>query len=207
VAAAAGLEDDDMDIETNLRAVTAIAPVVKRAGKPLTVDFQDGYGSKLQEGIRKLVHLGVAGINLEDHNRGTKARYTIDEAADRVKQAVEAASAAGSPDFVVNARVDELVHGGTIQDTIDRGKAYLAAGAANVFVWGGGKRGGISRTEVEQLCAAFEGRLNVIVKLPRGGLSVSELATIGVARCSVGPTLQSIALESVKKVADDYLRG
>jgi 2-methylisocitrate lyase-like PEP mutase family enzyme len=206
VAAAAGLGDDDLDIDTNLRAVAAIAPIAKRAGKPLTVDFQDGYGSKLQEGITRLVELGVAGVNLEDHSREMKGRYTIEEAAKRVEQAMQAAITAGSPDFVLNARVDELVHGGTLDDAISRGKAYLAAGASNVFVWGGGARGGISRAEVEQLCAAFDGKLNVIVKLPNGGLTVNELAAIGVARCSLGPTLQFAAIEAVKKAAEEYLR-
>ena len=49
VAAAAGLEDDDLTLEINLAAVKGIAKVAKQFNLPLTVDFQDGYGDKLEE--------------------------------------------------------------------------------------------------------------------------------------------------------------
>lgn len=98
----------------------------------------------------------------------------------------------GVPDFVVNARTDVLMQGGTIEDAITRGKAYLDAGAFNVMVLGGSDRGGITTDEVMELTEAFRGQLNVSVKLAKGGLTVKDLAGIGVARCSVGPQLQEI---------------
>jgi len=208
VAAAAGFDDDDMDMETNLRAVAAIAPIARELKKPLSVDFQDGYGDRLEEGMKKLIALDVVGINIEDADKEAQKMYSTQEATSRVKRAVAAAKANGVPDFVVNARCDTLLHGGSVEDAIERGQAYLAAGAANVFVWGGSKRGGITTAEVAQLTEAFGGKLNVSVKLgPRGsgGLTVKELAGMGVARCSIGPTLQLIAAEEIKKVAEQYL--
>jgi 2-methylisocitrate lyase-like PEP mutase family enzyme len=198
VANAAGLEDDDLDMETNLRTAAVVASVARTFGKPLTVDFQDGYGSRLEEGIGKLIDLGVAGINLEDFSQETGKMYPLEEAAHRVKRAVGAATSKGVPDFLINARVDELVHGGTLEDAIARGKAYLAAGAANVFVWGGSKRGGISASEVRDLCQAFEGKLNVSIKLLPRSLSVEGVAKIGVARCSIGPKIQFAAAKSAR---------
>lgn len=59
------------------------------------------------------------------------------------------------PDFCVNARTDALGHGGSIEESIDREKAYLAAGATTVFVWGGGDRRGVSAEEVKQLVEAL----------------------------------------------------
>jgi len=134
VAAAAGLADNDLDISTNLRAATAIAGVAKQFNKPLTVDFQDGYGDRLEDGIERLIRLGVVGINLEDVNNATGQMYAVEEAAARVKRAVQAAASHGVPDFVVNARVDSFIHGGSVEEAVKRGHAYLAAGAANIFV-------------------------------------------------------------------------
>jgi 2-methylisocitrate lyase-like PEP mutase family enzyme len=86
---------------------------------------------------------------------------------------------------------------------ITRGKRYLAAGATTVFVWGGGR--GVSRAEVEQLVKEFDGRLNVSLKMTPDGLTVKQLAEIGVARISVGPSLQSIALKAFGDEAENLL--
>jgi 2-methylisocitrate lyase-like PEP mutase family enzyme len=51
VAAAAGYADNEMTLETNLTAVPAIAPVAGEYSLPLTVDWQDGYSDRLEEGI------------------------------------------------------------------------------------------------------------------------------------------------------------
>lgn len=205
VAQAAGLDDDDMDMETNLHAVQIIAPIAKEFNKPLSVDFQDGYGDQLENGIASLIKLGVVGINLEDVDKDAGKIYSVGEAASRVQRAVKAANDNAVPDFVVNARCDALLHGGSLDDAIKRGKAYLEAGAANIFVWGGGKRGGISRDEVVELTEAFGGKLNVSVKtMVPDGLTVKELAEIGVARCSIGPQLQLKAAEAVKQNAEKY---
>ncbi|KAF9770615.1 hypothetical protein IL306_011817 [Fusarium sp. DS 682] len=85
VAAAAGLRDDDLTMEINIAAATRIASAIKDFQKPLSVDFQDGYGDRLEDGIRQLLQAGVAGINLEDYNNTTKKMYSSDEAASSIK--------------------------------------------------------------------------------------------------------------------------
>jgi 2-methylisocitrate lyase-like PEP mutase family enzyme len=132
--------------------------------------------------------------------------HSIEKASDRVRQAKEMAARNGIPDFVVNARTDVLLHGGTLDDVIERGKAYLAAGAFSVFVWGGTARGGLSREEVKLLTKAFHGRLKVMMTMTANGLSVQEVAQIGVSRCSIGPFLQFAAKDSVTEAAAGYLR-
>lgn len=205
VAQAAGLDDDDLDMETNLRAVSIIAPIAQKFNKPLSVDFQDGYGDQLEHGIASLIKLGVVGINLEDANKDTKKMYDIDEAASRVQRAVKAANDNGVPDFVVNARCDTMLHGGTLDDAVKRGKAYLEAGAANIFVLGGEAPGGPTKEEVAKLTEAFNGKLNIGARIMGSGLSVSELAQIGIARCSLGPQLQMKTTETIKQNAEKYL--
>jgi len=202
VARAAGTTDDDMTLDVNLAAVKGIAAVAKEFNKPLTVDIQDGYGSQLEEAIGKLLDLGVSGINLEDCDKATGKMHDVETAVSRVRRALDVAGKRNVPNFVVNARCDVLVQGGEMEEVIERGKKYLDAGATTVFVWGG-KRG-VSKAEVEQMVKGFGGRLNVSLKMS-DGLTIKELAEIGVARISVGPALQFVAMKAFQNEAEKLL--
>ncbi|KAM0262790.1 hypothetical protein ACHAQJ_001584 [Trichoderma viride] len=202
VAEAAGLKDDTLTRAANVTSARNIASAVKEFGKPLSVDFQDGYGDELEQGITELIQAGVVGVNLEDYNGSTKKLYSASVAADRIKRVLSTATALGVPDFVVNARCDTLVQGGGFEEVIERGHAYLAAGATTVFVWGASR--GVSRAEVVELVKEFDGRLNVLLNLS-GGLTTKELAAIGVSRISIGPTLQIGAMAKLQKDAEAIL--
>lgn len=203
VARQAGLEDDDLDFDTNINAARGMVKVADKLGKPLTIDIQNAYGDRLEEAFTTLVDMGVVGVNLEDVDKDTGKQYSVDEAVKRIKRARKVVEDKGVPDFVVNARCDTLVHGGEMDDVIARGKQYLAAGATTVFVWGGSQRGGVRDAEVGQMVKEFDGRLNVSMK--PNGLNVAELAKLGVARISVGPTLQFAAMAAVKEGAEKML--
>jgi 2-methylisocitrate lyase-like PEP mutase family enzyme len=209
VAAAAALDDDDLTLPINLSAARAVATVAKRFNKPLTVDFQDGYGNQLESGVRALIKAGVVGINLEDFGReiGTGGGlYPIDVAVSRIKTVLDVARSEGVPDFVINARSDALLAGKDLSEAIERGQKYLDAGASNVFVWGGKARGGITRQEVVDLTKAFGGRLNVSLRLAPGGLSIQELKDIGVARISIGPQLTGKVGDFLQREVENLLR-
>ncbi|PKK45940.1 hypothetical protein CI102_9123 [Trichoderma harzianum] len=188
VARANGTEDDDMDAQTNLRAVLPIAKVAAEFNKPFTVDIQDAYGEKLEE----------------DVNKDTQKFYSQQEAVERIRRTLKVAESLGVKDFVVNARCDVLVHGGQLSEVLTRGKAYLAAGATSVFVWGGSQRG-VSRDEVATMVKEFDGRLNVSMKLSPDGLNASQLSEIGVSRISIGPAIQFIAMDTYAKEAEKIL--
>lgn len=160
---------------------------------PLSVDMRDGWGDKLESVVASIIQAGAVGCNLEDEDGETGQLMPMDVAVDRVRRVLREAARLGVPDFAVNARTDALLHGGTVDDAITRGKAYLEAGAATVFVWGGRKRG-MSREEVLKLVQAFEGRLNVSLRTAPGYLTVKELGEMGVARISVGRGLQEVAM-------------
>jgi 2-methylisocitrate lyase-like PEP mutase family enzyme len=204
VARANETSDDDLTLETNVGVAKGIAAVAKEFNKPLTVDIQDAYGPRLEEAIGALVDHGVAGVNLEDCELATGKMYPQSEAVTRIKRALSTARHHGMPDFVVNARCDTLVKGGELAEVLERGKAYLAAGATTVFVWGGSQRG-VSSAEVKEMVKAFDGRLNVSLKAD--GLTVKELAQMGVARISVGPTLQFLAMATYAQEAEKLLTG
>ena len=115
IAAAAGLKDEELDLETNMRAAVAIATVARAHAKPLTVDLQDGYGDQLDDALQGVIDLGAVGVNLEDATND--GMYKAEEAASRIRQVLEVAKRNDIPDFVVNARSDTLLHGG-----FDRGR-------------------------------------------------------------------------------------
>lgn len=201
IAVAANTTDDALTYEENLNGIRAIAKVAQEYDKPLTADIQDAYGDRLEAAIGALLDLDVAGCNLEDYDNANRRMYPEAEAAARVERTMAVARKRGEADFVVNARCDALHHGGDLAEVIRRGQAYLAAGATNVFVWGG-KRG-VSEEEVRALVEAFQGRLSV--KLDFEGLTVKQLAEIGVARVSVGPSMQTRMMRALAQDAQALL--
>lgn len=202
IAIASNTTDEALTYEQNLQGIRRIAAVAKEYNKPLTADIQDAYGDRLEEAIGALLDLGVAGCNLEDVDNANSKMYLKDEATERVRRTMAVAKERGQPDFVVNARCDSLLHGGEISEVIERGKAYLEAGATTIFVWGA-KRG-VRTEEVQKLVEAFDGRLSV--KLNFEGLSIRELAQIGVARVSVGPSMQQRMMKALAQDAEALLK-
>ena len=223
IAAQLGIKDEELSLEQNLDAIRKIAPLCRQANLPLSVDIQDGYGAQIESVVAAVVEAGAVGANIEDSipsagfDKGISGSlYAADEQVQRLKAALEAAAASGCPDFVLNARcdvfrLDETSSGlddeARMREAVGRGRAYLDAGAATIFFWGGGARG-LSRAEVETLVRELGGR--VAVKLGDGipeALSVRELAEIGVARISVGPSLFLRAMDAAKKAASSILSG
>ncbi|KAI0549515.1 Phosphoenolpyruvate/pyruvate domain-containing protein [Xylaria curta] len=201
VARAAGISDEELTMGLNVAAVLGIAKVAAEFKKPLTVDIQDAYGPNLETAINTLLELGVSGINLEDCELATGNLYTPDEASSRIRRVLEIARERGVSDFVVNARCDVLTRGWGLGEAISRGKRYLEAGATTVFVWGGQR--GVSRGEVERMVEEFDGRLAVLATTD--GLTVKQLAEIGVARVSIGPSLMFAALKTLRSEASKLL--
>jgi len=203
IGEAQGITDDDLTLEQNLQSIRIVASVVVPSGKPLTVDLQDGYDD-VAKTIKEAIFLGAVGCNIEDVDREASPRPRLrdaKEAIKRLQQAKQAAEEVGVPDFVVNARTDALLFGASIEDAIDRGQAYLDAGATTAFIWGGPKRG-VSTQEVKQLVSGLGGMVNVKMNLRPGFLDVSALRELGVARISVGPELFHRAMKGYREGAD-----
>lgn len=203
IAATQGKADNDLHPDDIFRAVRNIVKADLR-GLPLSLDLQDGYESP-ETTISNAIELGASGCNIEDEARG-RGLYSIDEAGARVRLVVKTADQLTVPDFVVNARTDVLVHGGTIEEAIRRGKVYLENGATTVFVWGGPARG-MSRGEVQQLVEGLDGKVAVKMNLSPGSLTVSELKALGVARISVGPELYKVAMNALTEAAKKMMEG
>ncbi|KAE9375840.1 Phosphoenolpyruvate/pyruvate domain-containing protein [Stipitochalara longipes BDJ] len=213
--------DASLTFNQNLAGIQKIAPLAQSAGLPLTIDLQDGYGEFLEECIHRIIYAGAVGANIEDSypekgfGDGMDCLRSVEESAERIRLAVKYAADIGLPDFVVNARTDVLrlkpnpvgwTREMMVHEVVKRGKAFLDAGATCVFVWGGAA-GEINREEVKLLVKEFEGRLAVKLADGKDGLSVKELAELGVCRISMGGGLYSKDMHSVRIKADWILKG
>ena len=158
-------------------------------------------------------NVSSVGTSVEDDNASQRARSAkyretqdrlrpFDESVARVAAIIAAAEAEGV-NFQLNARTDAIARGGerpiseSIDDAIARGRAFLDAGAALVFV-----PGAVSREVVEPLVEGLGvGKLSVI-GLP-GALTAAEFQELGVARVSYGPLTQRVALRALRDLATD----
>lgn len=189
IAAAHGYPDgEQIPLQEMIEAIRLIASVVDL---PVTADLEGGYGDAGAT-VAAAIDAGAVGGNLEDHLRP----------AEEHARAVAAARAAGDAagiHFVINARTDEYLLGAKDVDrAIAAGHTYLDAGADCVFVPGAG-----SAEDVAALVKAFDGRLSLIGS-PKS-LPMDELASLGVARISVGPGSLGIAAAALRDGAAQLL--
>ena len=150
--------------------------------------------------MRRAIGAGAVGGNLEDGMR------PLDEALGAVEAAVRAGAAEGVA-FVLNARTDALLIPGErsqdelVAEAISRGRAFLDAGASCVFVPG--------RLDAETAARLVDGiglRKVSVIAVP-GGATPAQFGAVGVARVSVGPWAQRVALTALAEAGADLLAG
>jgi 2-methylisocitrate lyase-like PEP mutase family enzyme len=168
--------------------LAAVARIVRAVSVPVTVDFERGYGLSPAELVERLASTGAVGLNLEDSNPATGEMISPAEQADFLASVREAATSI-SVDLVINARTDSFLRqaGSPAEQldlTIERGRRYLAAGADCVY-----PIGVADFAVIDQLVSGIAGPVNVGYGR-RGERPLAELAALGVARVSFGPSLQ-----------------
>ena len=185
VARSLGWEDGEgTPVDEMLRVVERIAAAVS---VPVTADLEAGYGDPPRTAAAAL-DAGAAGMNLEDSRGGALA--SVDEQAEIVR-AVRAAA----PPIVLNARVDVFLLGiGGVDEGVERGNAYLEAGADCVYPIFAS-----DRADIEALVRGIRGPVNVL--LTTRAPSVGELAKLGVARATWGAGLAHAALAEATRIA------
>jgi len=192
IAATFGYEDGEK-IPLDLH-LSMIERIVEAVSIPVSADLEGGYGN-VGETIRRAIGVGVVGANLEDQLR------PLDEAVAGVEAALAAGQAEGI-DFVLNARTDAFTVGGArdhdvkLADAVERGTAFIAAGAPVVFV-----PGPLTEDDIRTLVEAFGPQKLSVIGIP-GSPSLGRLEELGVARVSYGPLSQRIALTALQ----DFVR-
>jgi 2-methylisocitrate lyase-like PEP mutase family enzyme len=198
LAAAFGYDDGEQ-IPRDL-VLDMCSRIVGAVDLPVTADLEAGYGDAA-ETIRRAIGVGVVGANLEDGMR------PLEESSAAVSAAVSAAEAEGVT-FVLNARTDAFLlagkrdRGEVVADAVERGRAFLDAGAACVFVPGAADLG-----EIQSLVEGIGERRVSLMGLPKVLPSLADLEAMGVARVSYGPFPQRVALMALEDLAGELLGG
>jgi 2-methylisocitrate lyase-like PEP mutase family enzyme len=183
VAAAIGVPDG---ADRTKDATYALAKSLVHLPVPISVDAEHGFSeepSEVAEYALRLEELGVAGINLEDRNQDPRHHAKVIAAVKHTTR------------LFVNARTDTYWLGDG-SETLERCRAYQAAGADGLFVPG-------IREDIEPI-VALGLPLNVLW-LP--GSTVKELAERGVARISTGSLLYRTAIGAAVNAAQAIKAG
>lgn len=179
--------------------IEAVGRVTAATELPVSADLEAGYGNP-GETVRKAIAVGVVGANIEDEMK------PLAEAVAAVEAVVSAGEREGVS-FVLNARTDAYLRAGdrpaadVLADAIERGRAYLDAGAACVFV-----PGLLDEETVRALVEAFGRQRLSVIGVP-GTLPLNRLEELGVARISYGPWSQRAALTALNDLTADVIAG
>jgi 2-methylisocitrate lyase-like PEP mutase family enzyme len=197
IAAAHGYPDGEQ-IPRDLM-IEAVGRIAAAVDLPVSADLEAGYGDP-GETISRAIDVGIVGANLEDQLK------PLPDAVRAVEAAIAAGEKAGVP-FVLNARTDAFLRAAdkdpaaVLADAIERGRAYLDAGAATFFC-----PGKLDEPTVTALVEAL-GRQKVnLIGVP-GSLSLADVQRLGVARVSYGPWSQNVALTALASLAEDVYAG
>ena len=136
-----------------VRRITAVAEA------PVIADGDDGYGNYLNviRLVREMQRAGASAIHIEDQVLPKKCGHfegkRIVPVADFIAKVRAFVDTRTSDDFLLIARTDAIAVGG-FNDAVDRGNAYLEAGADIIFV-----EAPITMEQVERLPKLIDGPL------------------------------------------------
>jgi 2-methylisocitrate lyase-like PEP mutase family enzyme len=185
-----GLPDsDDDDLSARDRNLAYIASIAAAVDLPLSADFMSGYGltpEDVAESVTRCVATGVAGLSIEDSTGNPLSPlYELPLAVERVRAAREAIDRSGA-DVLLTARAEcyHVGHRDPFRESVRRLQAYAAAGADVLFA-----PGPQNAAEIKAIVDAVAPKpLNLLV-VRDIGLSVDDVAALGVRRISVGGAL------------------
>jgi 2-methylisocitrate lyase-like PEP mutase family enzyme len=164
----------------------AIRRIAMSVEVPVTADVEAGYGLSPDELAERLLDAGAVGCNLEDTDHASGTLGDADGHA-RYLALVKAAAERAGVNLVVNARTDVFLHGDAapeirLEEALRRGRLYRDAGADCIYpIFARGRD--LLRGLVEGLGCP------VNAMATPGGLSVAELASLGIRRISFGTSL------------------
>jgi len=178
-----------------------IAEIVAATELPVNADFQGGYAQEpegVAENVRLCVETGVAGLSIEDATGDLAAPlHELPLAVKRIEAARAAIDATGAQVLLVARAESYLVqHPEPLKDVLRRLSAYAEAGADVLFA-----PGPRTREELREIVSAVAPKpVNAIVR-DQMGLTVADLAGIGVRRISVGSALARTAWGAFMRAA------
>ena len=197
-----GRADNKLLLDQTLEHLRTVVGAVKL---PVNADFEGGFADDPEQvgtNVRLAAETGIAGLSIED-STGDSAEplYEFDLAVERIRAARRAIDESGTG-IVLTGRSEGFVAGRPdLDETIRRLQAYAEAGADCLYA----PRIGTTE-QVSAIVAAVSPRpVNLLVNAPF--ITVTEAASLGVRRISVGGTLARTAwagfLQAAQEVADE----
>ena len=200
--------------DLGLTSMTEVAQAARRIAGAVTIpviaDGDTGYGGTLNvwRTVRDFEAAGVAGLHIEDQAWPKRAGHMTGKRVVATGEMVAKIRVAGeareNPDFVIIARCDALMVTG-LDDTIERGEAYLGAGADVLFF-----ETRDEMDEIEALAKRFRDRVPLLYnhsesgKVPR--LPASELEALGFKIAAFYGHAQLAACRTMGEVLAEILR-
>ncbi len=197
-----GLGDNGLGLEGVLAHIGEIAAA---SDIPLNADFEGGYAVEpagVAANVKRAIDTGVSGLSIEDSTgRSDEPLFDFALSVERIKAARAAIDQSGSG-VMLTARAECFLvgHPDPLKESIRRLEAYAAAGADCLYA-----PGPKSREHIEAIVKAVAPKpVNLLVGAP--GLSIAEIAAMGVRRISVGGALARAAwtgfFQTAKEIAE-----
>jgi 2-methylisocitrate lyase-like PEP mutase family enzyme len=195
-----GLPDSEgaLTCERNLAYIADIAGAVD---VPVNADFASGYGASPQDvadNVTRCIAAGIAGLSIEDATGDPSSPlYELPLAVERVRAAREAIDQSRA-DVLLTARAECFLvgHHDALRESVRRLQAFAEAGADVLFA-----PGPHDPTAIKALVDAVRPKpINVLV-VRDSGLSVADIAALGVRRISVGGALALAAWTGFTRAA------
>jgi 2-methylisocitrate lyase-like PEP mutase family enzyme len=200
VAVARALGSDDGQLLSGAQMLAAVARICAAAPQlPVSADMEAGYALDAGAFVDGLLGAGAVGCNLEDTDHaGGGLRDVAEQAA--WLAAVKAAGRAAGVDVVLNARVDVHLRGRSLEEGLERARAYRAAGADCVYPIG------VAGDDAIGAYVEAAGTVNVLAGPQGAGPDLAHLAELGVARVSFGGGLAAVALDAASAAWQRFAR-
>lgn len=191
-AASLGRHDQHVTLDELATHVEALATAVEL---PLNVDAERCFADDaagVGRSVQRLAAAGASGVSIEDYDPVTGAIDPISVASERVAAAAQVTRQHG---IVLTARAENLLYrAGDLANTIERLRAYRAAGADVVYA------PGLTRfDEIARVIAEVDAPMNILLR--PSCPSVPELARAGVRRVSTGGALAWTAYGALVRAA------
>jgi 2-methylisocitrate lyase-like PEP mutase family enzyme len=198
---------DSPDALTVDAVLDHIAEIVAATNLPVSADFQSGYASDpegVARNVRRCLDTGVAGLSIEDTTgHPDKPLFELSEAVARVGAARAAIDSSGD-DVLLTARTECFLvgHRDPLRESIRRLQAYAEVGADVLFA-----PGLRERNDIRAIVDSVQPKPVNVLMSASTGLSVGDLADLGVRRVSVGSALARAAwgefLRAARGIAEE----
>ena len=193
---ALGLEDGAMDVDQVLDHLRFLCGVTDL---PVNADFEAGFAATpdgVAANVARCVETGVAGLSIED--RDGAALFPLEAAVARIRAARAAIDRTGADVVLVGRCEAYLMDPLDMAEVVRRLRAYGEAGADCLYP------PGLKTLEaVAEVVRSVD--LPVNANLTGTGLSVAEMAGVGVRRVSVGAALARATYEAFDGFVDRFV--